>query len=89
MADTKLIDPASLNGTELLLRQKHCPETLAASSPEAGQGLVVDDVLPVHQEVLKASDLSAEELAEMIEVELRNHQLIEMAKQTKKNKGNQ
>lgn len=88
MTDTVLIDPASLNGTELLLRQKHCPETLAESSPEALQGLVMADVSPVYQEVLKASDMSAEELAEMIEVELRNQKLIELARQAQKNKGN-
>ncbi|WP_236196151.1 hypothetical protein [Pseudomonas glycinae] len=88
MTDTVLTDPASLNGTELLLRQRYCPETLAASSPEAPQGLVMDDVLPAHQEALKASDMSAEELAEMIEVELRNQKLIELARQAQKNKGN-
>jgi len=88
MADTKLIDPASLNGTELLLRQKHCPETLAASSPEAPQGIVMDGVLPAHQEVLKASGMSVEELAEMVQVELRNQKLIELARQAQKNKGN-
>jgi hypothetical protein len=84
---TDKIDPATLSGTELLLRQKHCPETLLISSPEALQDPVVFEMPSVHIEVLKASGMSAEELAEMIEIELRSHKIIELAKQAKKNKG--
>ncbi|WP_156331389.1 hypothetical protein [Pseudomonas kilonensis] len=90
MTDKALIDPATLSGTELLLRQKHCPETLIAlSSPGAPQAPVAVEVLPVHKEAAKASDMSIEELAEMMEVELRARKLVEAAKQAQKNKGKQ
>lgn len=90
MTNKTLIDPATLSGTELLLRQKHCPETLIAlSSPEAPQAPVVVEALPVRKETAKASDMSIEELVEMMEVELRNRKLVEAAKQAQKNKGKQ
>lgn len=86
MTDINLIDPATLSGTELLLRQKHCPETLYISSSEALQAPILVEVLSVHKVLTKASDMSAEELAEMVEVELRNRKLLEVVK---KNKGKQ
>lgn len=89
MTDTSLIDPATISGTELLLRQKYLPETLAVSSLEPLQASIVAGVPSAYRDVAKASDVSAEGLAEMIEVELRNRQLIELAKQAKKNKGKQ
>ena len=48
----------------------------------------MNDALPAHQEVLKASGMSVEELAEMVQVELRNQKLLELARQAQKNKGN-
>lgn len=44
------IDPASLSELELILRQKHCPETLATSSPEAATEVVTKQALPADEE---------------------------------------
>lgn len=43
----------------------------------------------MRKETAKASDMSIEELVEMMEVELRNRKLVEAAKQAQKNKGKQ
>lgn len=83
------VDPDTLSGTELILREQFAKDTLATSSPKALQAPVLSEALPMHKEVVKASVMSAEELAEIIEVELRNRQLIELAKQDKLNKGKQ
>jgi hypothetical protein len=80
------VDASTLSELELILRQRHCPDTLAT---EPLQAPVLSEALPMHKEVVKASVMSAEELAEIIEVELRNRQLIELAKQDKLNKGKQ
>lgn len=86
MTDKTLIDPATLSGTELLLRQEHCPETLSISSSEALQAPILVEVLSVRKVLAKASGMSAEELAEMIEVELRNRKLVEAAKKAQEDK---
>lgn len=71
--------------TEYLLLQRYDPTNPKLLEPlESVVGGNMTEVLPVHKEAAKASDMSAEELAEMIEVELRNRKLLEMAK---KNKG--
>lgn len=73
--------------TEYLLLQRYDPTNPKLLEPlESVVGSNVAEVLPVHKVLTKASDMSAEELAEMIEVELRNRKLVEAAKKAQEDK---
>ncbi|MBS4079631.1 hypothetical protein [Pseudomonas rustica] len=52
---TDKIDPSTLSGTELLLREKYAKDTLATSPSEAPVEAVVKQALHTHKQVNKAS----------------------------------
>ncbi|WLH44234.1 hypothetical protein [Pseudomonas beijingensis] len=87
MTDKALIDPATLSGTELLLRQKHCPETLATSSPDATTGAVTKQALPADEEASEEAVIAFKAALELLAARERAKKIIELAKQAKLNKG--
>lgn len=86
---TNKIDPSTLSGTELLLRLKYAKDTLATSSPEALQEVVLDEALPVYEDAIKVSQGEAGSYAEMLLLQERARKLVEAVKQAQKNKGTQ
>lgn len=77
MTDKHLIDPATLSGTELLLRQKYASSTLAATEA------LTKEALPVYTEVAKSAVGSLREAVELLKLKVRAQKLIELAKRTK------
>ncbi|QYY82137.1 hypothetical protein [Pseudomonas germanica] len=87
MTDSKLIDPATLSGTELLLRKTYCPDTLATSPVEAPVEVVTKQAV---DEEASEEDVNAFKAAlELLAARDRAAKMIEMAKQAHKNKGKQ
>lgn len=86
---TDKIDPATLSGTELILRQRHCPDTLAAGPLQAPVEAVTKQVLPEDEESSE-EDVSAFRAAiELLAAKERARKMVELVKQAKLNKGKQ
>lgn len=86
---TDKIDPNTLSGTELLLRQKHCPGTLAVSPSEAAVEAVTKQALPEGEEAFKEHVAAFKAALELLAARERANKLVELAKQAKLNKRRQ
>jgi hypothetical protein len=86
---TDKIDPSTLSGTELLLREKYAKDTIATSPSEAPIEAVVKQALPADEEASE-EDVSAFKAAlELLAARERADKIVEIAKQAQKNKGTQ
>lgn len=85
---TDKIDPSTLSGTELLLRQKFAKDTLATSSPEAITEAVTKQALSTDEEVPEEVLVAYRKALELLAARERAAKIVEMAKQAQKNKGN-
>ena len=81
------IDPASLSELELILRQKHCPETLATSSPEAATEAVIKQALPEDEEASEEAVIAFKAALELLAAKERAAKLVALAKQAKLPRG--
>ncbi|WP_159815013.1 hypothetical protein [Pseudomonas sp. 18058] len=79
---TDKIDPATLSGTELLLREKYAKDTLATSPSEPPVDAVDEEASEEDVNAFKAA-------LELLAARDRAAKMIEMAKQAHKNKGKQ
>lgn len=86
---TDKIDPATLSGTELLLRKTYCPDTLATSPSEASVEAVVKQALPADEEASEEDVKAFKAALELLAARERAEKIVELAKQAKKNKGTQ
>lgn len=84
---TDKIDPSTLSGTELLLREKYAKDTLATSSPEAPTGAVTKQALPTDEEASKEAVIAFKAALELLAAKERARKIIALAKQAKLNKG--
>ncbi|MDT3310613.1 hypothetical protein QZR14_04510 [Pseudomonas sp. rhizo66] len=89
MTDTKLIDPATLSGTELLLRQTYCPDTLATSPVAAPVEVVAKQALPVDEEASEEAVIAFKAALELLAVKERAAKLVEAAKKEREDKNKQ
>lgn len=80
----KLIDPATLSGTELLLRQKYASDTLAVSSPQAAVGSSIKEALSVHKSVAEVARIELWELIDLLKLKKRARLLVEAANKAEK-----
>lgn len=85
---TDKIDPSTLSGTELILRQRHLPDTLASPS-EAPVEAVVKQALPAHEEASEEDVNAFKAALGLLAARERADKIVEMAKQAQKNKGTQ
>ncbi|WP_456254998.1 hypothetical protein ACP3PM_22090 [Pseudomonas iridis] len=85
---TDKIDPSTLSGTELILRQRHLPDTLASPS-EAPVEAVVKQALPVDEEASEEHVNAFKAALELLAARERADKIVELAKQAQKNKGTQ
>jgi hypothetical protein len=86
---TDKIDPSTLSGTELLLREKYAKDTLATSPSEAPVEAVVKQALPADEEASEEDVNAFKAALELLAARDRSAKMIEMAKQAHKNKGKQ
>lgn len=86
---TYKIDPSTLTGTELILRQRHCPDTIAVSSPEAAVEAVTKQALPADEEASEEAVAAFKAALDLLEAKGRADKLVELVKQAKLNKGKQ
>lgn len=86
---TDKIDPTTISGTELLLREKYARDTLAASPSEAPVAAVVKQALPVDKEASEEDVNAFKAALELLAARERAQKIVELAKQAKKNKGKQ
>jgi hypothetical protein len=86
---TDKIDPSTLSGTELLLREKYAKDTLATSSSEAPVEAVVKQALPADEEASEEDVNAFKAALELLAARERADKIVEMAKQAQKNKGTQ
>ncbi|WRH93496.1 hypothetical protein RCC30_05820 [Pseudomonas fluorescens] len=86
---TDKIDPSTLSGTELLLREKYAKDTLATIPSEAPVEAVVKQALPADEEASEEHVNAFKAALELLVVRDRAAKMIEMAKQAHKNKGKQ
>lgn len=84
MSDTILIDPATLSGTELLLRMKYQPDSLATTPSESATGVAGKEALPVYKDTNSIAQNSPEELADWITLKLQADKIVELAKKAKR-----
>jgi hypothetical protein len=89
MTDSKLIDPATLSGTELLLRKTYCPDTLATSPVGAPVEVVTKQALPADEEASEEAVIAFKAALELLAARERAHKIVELAKQAKLNEGKQ
>ena len=85
---TDKIDPSTLAGTELILRQRHLPDTLASPS-EAVTATVTKEASPVDEVASEEDVVAFKRALELLELKARAAEIIKMAKQAKLNKGKQ
>ena len=86
---TDKIDPSTLSGTELLLREKYAKETLATSSPEAATEVVTKQAPPADEEASEEAVIAFKAALELLAAKERARKIIALAKQAKLNKGKQ
>lgn len=86
---TDKIDPSTLSGTELLLRQKFAKDTLAVSSPEAATDAVTKEAPPEDEEASEEAVIAFKAVLELLAAKERARKIVELAKQAKLNKGKQ
>ena len=84
---TDKIDPSTLSGTELLLREKYAKDTLATTPSEAPVEAVVKQALPLDEEASEEDVNAFKAALELLAVRERADKIVEMAKQDQKNKG--
>jgi len=89
MTDTKLIDPATLSGTELLLRQTYCPHTLATSPVEVSVEIVTKLAPSVDEEASEEAVIAFKAALELLAAKERAAKLLEAAKKAHEDKNNQ
>lgn len=81
---TDKIDPSTLTGTELILRQRHCPDTIAVSPSEAATEGVTKQEPSVGEEASEEAVIAFKAALELLEIKARADKLIELAKSAKK-----
>lgn len=86
---TDKIDPSTLSGTELLLREKYAKDTLVTSPSEAPVEAVVKQSLPADEEASEEDVKAFKAALELLAARGRADKIVEMAKQAQKNKGAQ
>lgn len=86
---TNKIDPSTLSGTELLLRQKFAKDTLATSPSEAPVEAVTKQALPADEEASEEAVAAFKAALELLAAREHASKIIELAKQAKLNKGKQ
>ncbi|WP_285376030.1 hypothetical protein [Pseudomonas sp. lyk4-TYG-107] len=86
---TDKIDPTTLSGTELLLREKYARDTLATSPSEAPVEAVVKQAPPMDDEASEEDVNAFKAALELLAARERANKIVEMAKQAQKNKGKQ
>lgn len=86
---TDKIDPSTLSGTELLLREKYAKDTLVASPSEAPVEVVVKQAPPENEEASEEDVAAFKRALDLLELKARAAEIIKMAKQAQKNKGTQ
>lgn len=86
---TDKIDPSTLSGTELLLREKYAKDTLATSPSEAPVEVVIKQALPADEEVSEEAVIAFKAALELLAARERANKIIELAKQAKLTKGKQ
>ncbi|MCQ6258402.1 hypothetical protein [Pseudomonas sp. Q11] len=84
---TDKIDPSTLSGTELLLRQKFAKDTLATSSSGVTTEAVTKQALPAGEEASEEAVIAFKAALELLAARERANKIIELAKQAKLNKG--
>ena len=86
---TDKIDPTTLSGTELLLRQKFARDTLATSPSEAPVAPIVKQSLLVGEEASEEDVIAFKAALELLAARERADKIVELAKQAQKNQGKQ
>lgn len=86
---TDKIDQSTLSGTELILRQRHCPDSIAANSPEAATEVVTKEALSVDEEASEEDVEAFQKALELLAAKERARKIVELAKQAKLTKGKQ
>lgn len=81
---TDKIDPSTLSGTELILRQRHLPDTLASPS-EAPVEIVTKQALPADEEASNEAVAALKAALELLAAKERAAKLVALAKQAKGN----
>ena len=85
---TDKIDPSTLSGTELILRQKYAQDTIATSPPEAATEAVNKQALPTDEEASEEAVIALKAALELLAARERADKLVALAKQAKLTKGN-
>ena len=80
------IDPSTLSGTELILRQRHLPDTLASPS-EPATATVTKEAPPVDEKASEEDVAAFKRALELLELKARAAEIIKMAQQAKANRG--
>jgi len=86
---TDKIDPSTLSGTELILREKYAKDTVVVSSPEAAVEAVTKQALPADEEASEEAVAAFKAALDLLEAKGRADKLVELVKQAKLNKGKQ
>jgi thymidylate kinase len=86
---TDKIDPSTLSGTELLLREKYAKDTLVTSPSETPVEAIVKQALPANEEASEEHVNAFKAALELLAARDRAAKMIEVAKQAQKNKGTQ
>ena len=80
------VDPATLSGTELLLRAKYLKATIAVSPSGAAVEGVTKQALRVEEEVSEEAVMALKAALELLEARERARKLIELAKKASEGK---
>lgn len=86
---TDKIDPSTLSGTELLLRQKFAKDTLAIGSPEAATEGVTKQALPTDEAASEEAVIAFKAALDLLAARERANKLVALAKQARLNEGKQ
>lgn len=86
---TDKIDPSTLSGTELLLREKYAKDTLATDPLQAPVEVVTKEALPADEEASEEAVIAFKGALELLAARERANKIIELAKQAKKDKKQQ
>jgi hypothetical protein len=80
------VDASTLSELELILRQRHCPDTLAAEPLQAAVEVVTKQVLPEDEEASEEDVNAFKAAIELLAAKERANKIVELAKQARKDK---
>lgn len=86
---TDKIDPSTLSGTELLLREKYAKDTISTSPSEAAVEAVTKKALPADEEASEEAVIAFKAALELLAARERANKILELAKQANSTKGKQ